>query len=346
MKNKYILFSDAKSPHTLKWLKELVKYFDIYLVSLNGYSKEVLDYINKDRLFVLNDSVNQGGGNIKLISKYFALEKLVKQINPEYINAHYLSSYGVIAALIKKKYPNIKLIQSTWGTDILVTPFESFVKKAIAKFALNSADLITSDSFYMSDKIEEISGKKCNIDTFAFGLEDMEFDNHIEKDDKLIFSNRALSENYNIDKIVKWFAKFNNRDLKLIIANDGDKKEYLKELVDSLNISDRVEFVGFLNKEEQENFYKKSQYYISVPTSDSTAVSLLEAMAFGCYPILSNIPANREWILDGCNGSFFNGNMALPSVDIDIININQDIIKKRAIFSKNIQEFVKKVESL
>ena len=36
--------------------------------------------------------------------------------------------------------------------------------------------------------------------------------------------------------------------------------------------------------------------------SDSVSVSLLEAMAHGCIPLLSDLPANREWVGDGDNG--------------------------------------------
>ena len=345
MKNKYILFSDAKSSHTLKWLKELIKYYDIYLVSLNGYRKEILDYISRDRLLILNESVNQSGGNVKLISKYFALQKLIKEIKPKYINAHYLSSYGIIAALIKRKYPKIKLIQSTWGTDILVTPFENFFKRKVAAFALNIADLITSDSYFMSDKIKELSNNG-NILTFPFGLDSIDLNQDYKKDENLIFSNRALIKNYNIDKIIEWFLNLDNKELKLIIANDGNMKDELENFVKSNNLTSRVEFVGFLNQSEQREIYKKAKYYISIPSSDSTAVSLLEAMSYGCIPIVSNIPANREWIIGGCNGIFWNKELRNLNIDNNAAKINQEIISKKAIFSNSIRDFVNKVSIL
>lgn len=37
-------------------------------------------------------------------------------------------------------------------------------------------------------------------------------------------------------------------------------------------------------------------------TSDTTSVSLLEAMACGVFPIVSDILVNWEWIDDGVNG--------------------------------------------
>jgi glycosyltransferase involved in cell wall biosynthesis len=43
---------------------------------------------------------------------------------------------------------------------------------------------------------------------------------------------------------------------------------------------------------------------ISIPKSDGTPVSLLEAMAAGCLPILSDLPVYHDWITDGVNGLF------------------------------------------
>jgi len=341
MKTKYLLFSDAKSPHTIKWLKELVKYYDIYLVSLNGYDKQVLDYISKEKLFVLNESVDVNGGNIKLLLKYFKLKEIVQKIKPRYINAHYLSSYGFLASLIKKQFPDIKLIHSTWGTDVLVTPFTNKINFYLAKFSLKSADLVTSDSYYMCDMIKTVYHNS-KVMTFAFGLEEFEIKKY-EKDEFLIYSNRALSKNYNIDKVITWFSTLDKR-YKLLIANDGEQRESLESMVKSLSLDDRVTFVGFLDEKQQKENYKRAKYYISIPTSDSTSVSLLEAMSFGCYPIVSNLPANREWIIDEFNGIFFHYNLKPPSVDETIMILNEKIVLNKAVFSKSMEEFVKEIK--
>ena len=48
--------------------------------------------------------------------------------------------------------------------------------------------------------------------------------------------------------------------------------------------------------------YQKSKIYISIPSSDATAISLLEAIANNCVCFVSNLPANSEHILDKING--------------------------------------------
>ena len=48
---RYLILSDGQSVHTLKWAKELIKYFNIYLISFNGFSKELNEIIPKENLF-------------------------------------------------------------------------------------------------------------------------------------------------------------------------------------------------------------------------------------------------------------------------------------------------------
>lgn len=343
MKQKYLLLADGNSPHILKWAKELIKYFDVYIISLNGVSRELLKVIDSSNVYVLNEKAISIGGNHKLIFKLPKIKKIIKSISPDFLNAHYLSSYGFFGALSSSVVPSMKLIQSTWGSDVLVEPFLNSVRRVVAKYALSKADFITSDSWYMGDVITDLVGEK-EIIIFPFGFDKIE-QNSTSKE-KIIFSNRALKDFYNIDKIIKWFAR-QDSDYRLIIANDGVERENLESLTKKIALESRVQFVGYLSSTEQEEYYKKSTYYISIPSSDATSVSLLEAMMYGATPIVSNIPVNREWILDGVNGIFFDELKVLNNLEINenFAQINYNMLNKRAIFPQSIEEFTQKVIS-
>jgi len=342
MKNRYLLLADGSSPHVLKWIKELVKYFDVYIISLNGLDTTIYDYLERDKVFILNKSTNATGGNHKLLFKVFKIRKLIKEINPDYLNAHYLSSYGFLAALSHSVNPKITLIQSTWGSDVLIEPFCNVIRKKIAQYALSKADYITSDSLHMSDVIMNLVGKK-EVLTFPFGFEKLE-KCHVKKE-KMVFSNRALKDFYNIDKILKWFA-VQPKEYRLVIANDGVERDKLENMVKKLSLEERVSFVGFVDSEEMKGYYEKAQYYVSIPDSDGTAVSLLEAMLHGCIPIVSNIAANREWILDFVNGVYFDEMLQLENVLLEenFDKINFKILQRKALFPKSIESFVAKVK--
>jgi len=50
---------------------------------------------------------------------------------------------------------------------------------------------------------------------------------------------------------------------------------------------------------------RSATFYVSASLSDGASSSLLEAMACGLFPIVSDIPASREWITHGENGLLF-----------------------------------------
>lgn len=342
---KYVLIGDGESVHLLKWAKELSDYFELYLISFRSAHSDIDLYIPSKNQFKLNLQISENGGNVHVLKKVFKINFILKQIKPDIVNAHYITTYGLIAAICKRVFKhNFILIQSTWGTDILVSPFRNRIYMLLAKFSLNSASIITSDSQKMTKVIEEISIKK--VDTFCFGISHLPIIEIDEKDEHLYFSNRALSQNYNIDKVIDFFSEIRKYDMlaQLLISNDGNLRPELEQKVKKMGLSDCIQFLGFLNQDTQSDIYRKAMFYISIPTSDSTSVSLLEAMSFGCIPILSDIEANQEWIQNGKNGFFVGTRISdliqLKSNSNEIFLKNRKIISKRAIFSNSIRQFL------
>jgi len=349
---KYLIFGNAQSVHLIKWVKALAPLCDLYVLSSTTIPPDILSVIDKNKCFSLNHSVDSGGGNISILKSLFTVKRILNQIKPDVVNAHYITSHGLLASIIKRFF-GIKFIQisSAWGSDILVTPQRNWLYKSITKFILNASNIITSDALVMTAHIEKLT--KTKVLTFTFGLEKMPEVSIADKDYSLFFSNRILSSNYNIDKIITHFSKIieQNHDAKLVIANEGDEKDTLKILCHQLNIENAVEFVGFLTQTEQDERYKKSGFYYTLPTSDATSVSLLEAMAWGCIPIVSDIPANKEWIENTKNGIILSDiddpwDNNILSHQEEIMKTNRSIIAEKAIFTNSINEFFGKVLSL
>jgi glycosyltransferase involved in cell wall biosynthesis len=350
---KYLVIGNAQSVHLVKWVKELVKYFEVYIISSTSTHDDIKAIIPQENIYNLNLPVREEGGNAGILKKIFIVKNIIKKIDPDFVNPHYITSHGFLAALIKKTSGlKFKLIQSAWGSDILVTPFKSTLYYKITKFCLNAAILATSDSEYMTKVINDISPVK--VSTFIFGIDKLPDTDIDEKDENLFYSNRILSGNYNIDKVIRFFKIISdeNPGARLIISNDGPLRNELVNLTKELQLENKIRFKGFISLEEQVSFYGKAQFYISVPTSDSTSVSLIEAMAFGCIPIVSDIPANREWIEENKNGLFLSSGTGVNDLKSilkkkeDIFNENRKIIAERALFPKSIKEYVETINTL
>ena len=114
-----------------------------------------------------------------------------------------------------------------------------------------------------------------------------------------------------------------------------------------------IKFIGFITQNELEYWYKLAKIFVSIPLSDATSISLLEAMSFGCYPILSNIPANLELVINNINGKINENHQSL-TLDMQqaikqfdnkeeitpIIEQNYNIIKKFGNNKTNSQQFI------
>lgn len=344
----------GKSVHIKRWLQYFRKKgHDVHLITFCDADIEDVKVYNAGSL-----NINSNGGNWQYISKLGQVKKLIRDINPDIVNAHYVTSYGFIGALAGFS----PLVVSAWGSDILVTPKENMVYKGITRYALNKADLITSDSNYMTQEILKLTNTRTV--TVPMGVEGKlcNLPRNESAECLKILSLRSIDKNSNIDLIVKAFSilvnKYGYRSAKLIIVNDGPEIQNIRRLVEEENLAHNVELLGFVHREELLNLLLSSNIYISIPTSDSTSVTLLEAMACGIINIVSDIPANTEWIQDGINGIILKYRdpesiaKAILSAAEDYklkqssVEINRDIILKRAVWEDNMDEIEKQYEAL
>jgi len=83
---------------------------------------------------------------------------------------------------------------------------------------------------------------------------------------------------------------------------DKDEQIKIQNLIKEFKIDKSVRIIYETEYEEMPMYYNLADFFISVPSSDSLSVSLLEAMACGVVPVVSDLPATREWVNDGENG--------------------------------------------
>lgn len=77
--------------------------------------------------------------------------------------------------------------------------------------------------------------------------------------------------------------------MKLVIVGHGPYAETLKDLVDSLELSDKVIFTGSVENEQTAYYYKAADFFISASTSETQGLTYLEAMAAGTRVLAAKI---------------------------------------------------------
>ena len=119
-----------------------------------------------------------------------------------------------------------------------------------------------------------------------------------------IVSNRKLEDVYSVSTIIDAFPGVREAlgDATLTVAGDGSLRVALMRRAErSIGIGS-ITFVGGVDHDRMPTLLRENHVFVSTSLSDTTSVSLLEAMACGLFPVVSDIPANREWITHGENG--------------------------------------------
>ncbi len=335
---KKLLLVGSSSIHTFNYLNLIRDLFEEVEVISDGIKEGISEPIHQVN-FSLRNPVNVA----KTIQH---IKKTINRFKPDIIHVHQANSCAWLT-LIASKDSGIPVIVTAWGSDILLNPDRNFLFRSLVKVILKKANAFTSDSSFMADKMRALlPEKKLDITIANFGIEEG-ISPGIKED--IVYSNRLHKPLYRIDKIIKAFDKFIEHDRykhwKLIVAATGEETDYLKALTSKLGLTEKVEFVGWLDKIQNREYYSTAKIYVSIPESDATAISLLEAMAAGCTPVLSDLPANREWVKHDENGiivSDLEGDFIFPAMSLDaskVISENTRIISEKGTRMANKEKF-------
>lgn len=356
---RHVLLGDGQSPHLLKWARTLSAVggpaLQLHVVSSRGLLPGFEEVVERHRCLELHTRPDVAGGNVRWLLHLPRVVQWLRQVQPQVLHAHYLTSHGTMAALAQRwgGVPGV-LVGSAWGSDVLVTPQRSRLMHALTSWVLRSCALTTSDSHHMADQMRQMGARR--VEVFPFGLESWPpAVPTAPKSPWLFFSNRALEPWYGIDRVIDLFAAVaaHTPRAELVIAHEGSLRRELQQQVEARGLNARVQFVGRLNPAEQTLWYARAQWHLSLPHTDSVSVSVLEGMAQGCIPVLSDLPANRElvehgingWICgssepDACTTDFVAALPALLSQAEAIAQRNRDWVARHGVFEPCVRQFL------
>ena len=351
---KLVLWGDGDSPHLLKWARGLSALPDIELwaASSRGFLPGFDACVPAERRLALNTNPQTGGGNFGLLRQLPALVRWLKQVDAQWLHAHYLTSHGTLAWLARGVYGlRAQVVGSAWGSDILDTPTHSTLMRVVTGRVLRACALTTSDSQVMAQRMRELGAREVMV--FPFGLEAMPAAAP-DKDENLFFANRGLEPLYEPERVLQQFAALATPQSRLVVANDGSLRAELEQQAIQMGLQDQVQFVGRLDSAAQACCYDRARWYLSLPRTDSVSVSVLEAMAHGCVPILSDLAANRELVHDGHNGLIVPAGQVLPAAALQAVlgqanamaQRNRQWVAHNALFAPSLAKFVTRLKAL
>ncbi len=224
------------------------------------------------------------------------------RINPDVVHAHYVSDYGFLAAL-SGRHP---LVVSAWGSDLLVDPGLSAITRRLVRWVLSRSDLVTYSSDQLGQVARAMGTPQRRLMQVVLGVGPQMLDALAtralppEEREPIILSQRSLERNlYNVDVVIKAMPEVLRKvpAARLVVGGEGALREQLEGLARTLDVGRAVDFAGTATwPEGLAERLGRAAVYVSVPSSEGTSVTMLEAMAAGAYPVVSDLPTNREWV--------------------------------------------------
>jgi len=351
---KICYIGNAKSIHIKRW----AKWFDE-----RGHEVHLITDKPENIEGVRIHKVILGRNPMTFIIEAMQVKKLVHKINPDVLHAHYASSYGFFGAF-SNYHP---FIVSVWGSDVLREAKESKIKRMAVKYVLKKADVIVPTAQFMKNYLKkEFRLPENKIVRIPWGIDLKTFHQGYEKEVKqlkeklgisnkspIIISNRHLSPKYEIQTIMEsipYVIKKYHSAMFIFIRGNGSK-EFEKEMIKlakKLGVVNNVILISrYVSPREMAIYLNISDILISIPKTDQFAGSIMEGMACGVIPIVSNIEAYKQYLVDGKNAFFVSPNspkelakkiiycIKHPEIKEGFYRMNKSIIEENEDFRKN-----------
>lgn len=229
---------------------------------------------------------------------------------------------GMYARFYKKRNPDIKVIHTIHGIHYTNSPgfMKKFISLSVEQYLLKYTDrfICVSDSdFTEAEKIKIIDPLKTSV--IKNGIDTDKFSNR--KKNKLLLTKYGIKQNEMvIGNISRFDFQKNQRfiisnagylfekytGLKILLAGDGKYSDECKRLAEATGFMERFIFPGEINNPE--DFYSLFDVFIFPSLWEGLSISLIESMASGNCILASDIPANKELIINNSNGLTFNLN--------------------------------------
>jgi glycosyltransferase involved in cell wall biosynthesis len=359
-------FSHNLNVHDYRFLSALVeRNYDVYLVSYvkkKSFTEIPKDIANIKNLKIIHRKYNfTQEYHFLFPAMVIDFRRLINKIRPDVLHSGYVLSDGFIGAL-SGFHP---VLLMPWGSDILIEPKKSLLRRKIIEYTINKADFIACDCETVKNKIIQMTEfKEDRIVTFPWGVELDKFYPDPRKsvrireklewfDNKILIMNRAFESVYGVQYFIEALPEILIREpeTRVILIGTGTLEKQIRSLVTEMKLDEIIKFIGEVPIDEMPDYLNAADVYISTSLSDGTSLSLLEAMACALPVVVTEIPANKEWVIDGHNGFLVppkNPREVSKRVLtlLKIGNLREDMKKKNLAIAKNKADWAKNVDKL
>ncbi len=307
---KIIYFSLDYTPHDHRFLSALAETeHQVYYVRLQRGPRQTEDRPVPEKIRQVLWAGGQKPFEWRDLPKLtFDFRRLLKQIKPDLIHAGPIQTCAFIAVLTGFR----PILTMSWGFDLMKDVYRGWGWEQITRYVLRNTTFFTSDADVTRDTAVTYGMDPNRTIVFPWGVDLEHFSprstvNGRSSKGFTLFCNRSWEPNYGVDVLARAFAKAaaQKPEVGLLLLSGGSQGHVIRQILNSGGVIERVTFAGQIGQRDLPRYYHMADLYISPSHVDGSSVSLMEALACGLPCLVSDIPANKEWVFEGQNGWLF-----------------------------------------
>lgn len=265
------------------------------------YRKRIINLLPRMDLFAELTIVNLG---LKMYKEY-----VDQHGTPDLIHVHSLLYSGLLAKKIYELY-NVPYVVTEHSSQYFIKNISnkrinsliSILKDAKARYAVSSE---------FAKKLEGTTALKWKVKHNIVNQDFLDYPlDQVNQQEEFSFITICyLNNNKNISLLIEaFYQSFKSaKNIKLKIGGDGEERKKLEDKVKKLGMTDQVEFLGMLKREEVIKKISCSSVYVLSSKFETFGVALIEALALG-KPVIATKCGGPEDIVNEINGFLVKNN--------------------------------------
>lgn len=303
------LLADASVVHSLRWAEALgERGFAVRLFSLEIYRAAGTGAALDTRRL----PAAQLPGFLRYPLALPALRRALADFKPDLVDAHFLPNYGLLGAMSGAR----PLVVNSWGSDLLLArgPW----RRARVRWVMRRADRIVVDAAVSERAALELGAPRERLWRQPWGVDRAAYPfggaaaerrsrragwpaawrGAADEAALVVVSTRHLHKVYDMATLIAAWPVIRARHpgARLVLAGEGPERPRLVAQAAALGVAEAVCFAGRLDAGSLASLLAGADLYASTSLSDTTSISLLEAMSAGALPVVSELEANTEWL--------------------------------------------------
>lgn len=288
------------------YLQQNTKGYEIYILyaSRNEDNRkwEVEEYKMKNSRFLDSYTLKiPFRYDVKYIHLSRGVKRVLEELQPEIVvgSEYNPTALQALGYCRKKKIPYISWTDGTLHSERNINLIQKFFRKYVIRYA--SAYLASSTKSKEAQLAYGAEAERCFVSFLTVDIDKYLLEIRNGEKGRILYAG-SLIERKGVDLLLKALRGIEEEYL-LVLAGSGPEEERLKQLAKELGIEGKVEFLGYLSREELIKEYERSSIFVLPTREDCFALVIIEAMCAG-LPIISSIYADGAYDLvkDGENG--------------------------------------------